>query len=485
MGSATYCPTCGVKSNPNRVRCNICSTPTQHGVRSNPLYSKVESKIPKAVIFDLDDTILNPAQRFTDAKRAGYIDNKGKPIKDKMMSDGAAWKRRNEFLYSEKSLAKDKPIAGAKTLINKLEKQGYVIIYVTSRPNVYLERIINQLRDNNFPLHQSATGGTLVFARGGNQKSTAYKVQKVKELMGMFRIEMVFDDDNSVLDGLAPLSIPGLYSAIDDYTGFGAKSKPARKNPETKSPNTTSDPNLDLDYDAEPDPATGKYPTVMDTAGQRIFARKGEKEEGEQTSLDDFVKGTEENPRKNPLPKPRKKKMKNGKYRKMNASDYINFLMFRSKKMEEEFPDTGQRYAVALSQVQKHYGNAAKEKVAFKGNPGIKPNPAPKAKVEKGKKLYKHMNNREPEKIETVKLDIGDVWYQVGEGGCWQIGYMSGKEDGNSKQKYNHIFNEEDKDGNFPKLYATMPDKGKPMLIIKDGSWRIEVDDEGVAWIYN
>ena len=429
------------------------------------MYSKVESKMPKAVIFDLDDTILNPAQRFTDAKRAGYIDNKGKPIKDKMMSDGAAWKRRNEFLYSEKSLAKDKPIAGAKTLINKLEKQGYVIIYVTSRPNVYLERIINQLRDNNFPLHQSATGGTLVFARGGNQKSTAYKVQKVKELMGMFRIEMVFDDDNSVLDGLAPLSIPGLYSAIDDYTGFGAKS-----NPKKEEPHVVYGP---------------KGPYVHGTADVDEAQEIREKEEDDEQQGYPGDWQEEDNPRKNPLPKPRKKKMKNGKYRKMNASDYINFLMFRSKKMEEEFPDTGQRYAVALSQVQKHYGNAAKEKVAFKGNPGIKPNPAPKAKVEKGKKLYKHMNNKEPEKIETVKLDIGDVWYQVGEGGCWQIGYMSGKEDGNSKQKYNHIFNEEDKDGNFPKLYATMPDKGKPMLIIKDGSWRIEVDDEGVAWIYN
>jgi len=466
MGSATYCPTCGIKSNPNRVRCNVCSTPTPSTVLPNPLYSKVEAKMPKAVIFDLDDTILNPAQRFIDAKRAGYIDKNGRPIKDKMMSDGAAWKRRNEFLYSEKSLAKDKPIAGAKTLINKLEKQGHVIIYVTSRPNIYLERIINQLRDNNFPLHQSTTGGTLVFARGGSQKSTAYKYQKVKELMGMFRIEMVFDDDNSVLDALAPLSIPGLYSAIDDYTGFGAKS-----NPKKEKPRVVYGP---------------KGPYVHGTAD--VDEAQEIREKAQDDEEDDYPgkwKEEEENPRKNPLPKPRKKKMKNGKYRKMNASDYMNFLMFRTKKMEEEFPDTGQRYAVALAQVEKHYGKAAKEKVAFKGNPRIKPNPAPKAKIEKGKKLYKHMNNKAPEKIETVKLDIGDVWYQVGEGGCWQIGYMSGKEDGNSKQKYNHIFNEEDKDGNLPKLYATMPDNGKPMLIIKDGSWRIEVDDQGVAWIYN
>ena len=62
-------------------------------------------------------------------------------------------------------------------------------------------------------------------------------------------------------------------------------------------------------------------------------------------------------------------------------------------------------------------------------------NPGHSKKVEKGKKLYKHMNGKEPEKIEKKKIDMGDVWYQVGEGGCWQIGYMSGKETGNANQK--------------------------------------------------
>ena len=115
----------------------------------------------------------------------------------------------------------------------------------------------------------------------------------------------------------------------------------------------------------------------------------------------------------------------------------------------------------------------------------IRNNPANPSKVEKGKKLYKHMNGKDPEKIETKKIDMGDVWYQVGEGGCWQIGYMSGKETGSSSQKYTHTFNEETKDGNFPKLYATMPENGKPMLIITGGTWKIKTDDTGTAWIYD
>ena len=95
------------------------------------------------------------------------------------------------------------------------------------------------------------------------------------------------------------------------------------------------------------------------------------------------------------------------------------------------------------------------------------------------------MNGQEPEKVKVEKVDIGDVWYKVGEGGCWQIGYMSGKETGKEDQKYIHTFNEETQDGNFPELYATMPEKGKPMLIIKGGTWKIRTDDKGVAWIYD
>jgi len=114
-----------------------------------------------------------------------------------------------------------------------------------------------------------------------------------------------------------------------------------------------------------------------------------------------------------------------------------------------------------------------------------RPNPATPQKIEKGKKLYKHMNGKEPEKVNTETIDMGDVWYQVGEGGCWSIGYMSGKETKNADQKYIHNFNEETKDGNMPKLYATMPKNGKPMLIIKGGTWKIKTDDTGMAWIYD
>ena len=144
-------------------------------------------------------------------------------------------------------------------------------------------------------------------------------------------------------------------------------------------------------------------------------------------------------------------------------------LLYFLKKNPEIFPISAQGY----------------HKMVSSAITKARKNPGHSKKVEKGKKLYKHMNGKEPEKIEKKKIDMGDVWYQVGEGGCWQIGYMSGKETKNAKQKYTHTFNEETQDGNFPKLYATMPESGKPLLIIQGGTWKIKTDDKGVAWIYD
>jgi hypothetical protein len=162
------------------------------------------------------------------------------------------------------------------------------------------------------------------------------------------------------------------------------------------------------------------------------------------------------------------------------AKSYVKRLM-GTDKMRAEFPDRGQRYAVSLDLVEKHYGKAARNRIA----PPIKANPADEKKLKKAKKLYEHMNGQPVDKVEKLKIDVGDVWYKVGEGGCWSIGYVSGK-DGNAKnQRFQHTFNEETKDGNLPSLYATMPDKGKPMLIIMGGTWKIKTDTEGVAWIYD
>ena len=81
----------------------------------------------KAVVFDIDNTILDPEQRFRDAIRAGLIDKKGKAIVKGLMSKSKAYQKRNDFLYSDKSMKKDKIIYGARDLVKELANKDYVV----------------------------------------------------------------------------------------------------------------------------------------------------------------------------------------------------------------------------------------------------------------------------------------------------------------------------------------------------------------------
>ena len=110
-----------------------------------------------------------------------------------------------------------------------------------------------------------------------------------------------------------------------------------------------------------------------------------------------------------------------------------------------------------------------------------KKNPAPSKKLKRAKDKYKKFHGgKEPVSVKTEKIDVGDVWYALGP--CWSIGYMSPKETGDDEQKYIHHTNEDSKDGNFPMMYATMPENGEPMIVIKGGSMKIGMRD-GLAWL--
>lgn len=616
-------------------------------------------------------TILDSRQRFKDAERAGIVDKEGKAKKKSNFETmGKAMKRRNEFLYKPSNMAKDKVMSGALAFINELVGKGYLIAYVTARPYTVHEQTINQLEDKNFPIFKSDSEQILVFSKDKIGQATAnYKVDKLESLAAQYDVRMFFDDDTKNLAAVASspvLDIPGIYSSIKEYRQYQSRSNPmeyivregSEEDEESDDPSGYSFYGFTGDVDYE-DANRRTNPSVAETfaemKAERDARRMGKKGKTKFSS--------EEYSWSNPPVKPRRKKMKNGKYRKEPAKKYIDRFMGNAK-MGQEFPDRGQRYAVALNYVEKYYGKrgldsvgarrnpeeysanymvprdihrlgkaadrleetyedgqevpewwksklsvAAKdtdtladslEYVDERGNPpntlpiftgtptsqftnkgmissevqigrnfvkdigeavqsiykGLvggrttmaekrmamaiasmqkelsdrakklggnavanlkvdyemidqsvtltliatadaikmrsppkknppKKNPGNSKKIEKGKKLYKHMNGKEPEKIEKKKIDMGDVWYQVGEGGCWQIGYMSGKETGNSGQKYTHTFNEETQDGNFPKLYATMPENGKPLLIIQGGTWKIKTDDQGVAWIYD
>lgn len=707
MKGVVYCNRgCGAH-NPHGVRkCQTCGM-EMDTPRTNPITS-AEFANRKMAVFDIDDTILDVGQRFKDAVRGGFQNKDGSIPKGKV-------KQRQEFLYREDILMKDRVIPGAKALIDYLMERGYVIAYCTARPFAVYEATLDQLEAKGFPIFDNPNGEPLLYCKKAlGLKKPVYKSRVVKELQAQYDVRLFFDNRIETCAAIAQIDVPGVYTSINDYWKLiqgDVRDNPYYTDPKTgetvflrdhdKYRRSGEDPDAEpyASADAHMDPSgmgsVGNNPGFyskdmlerafksikgtkiqtnpgpnMEMCGTCVYmceksgmCKKWSKMKGSDVYVlaDWYCGAYEARPKNNPPLKPRRKKMKNGKYRKEPAKSYIQRFM-GDKKMIKEFPDEGQRYAVGISYVDKIYGKSGlnslgvvlrngeeysedymvprdvdklhkaadsindtyyeglevpewwKSKMSvtadqadnlsdalgyvadnpseilkiYSGEPkskfrnmGVvfaevqigrniakdvgevvqsvyrgliggrtsmaerrmamaiasmqkelsdratdaggnaianlkldyemvqgtatltiiahadaikmarkpKSNPPrsnpPKSKVEKGKELYKHMNGKDPAKTETKVIDMGDVWYQVGEGGCWQIGYMSGKETGSSSQKYVHHFNEETKNGDFPKLYATIPDKGKPMLIITGGTWKIKTDDQGVAWIYD
>jgi len=114
-------------------------------------------------------------------------------------------------------------------------------------------------------------------------------------------------------------------------------------------------------------------------------------------------------------------------------------------------------------------------------NPSSKTKKKKSKKVKAAEKAYKDFHGgKKPKKVETVSVEFSDVWYCLGP--VWCIGYMSDKEGFGEQQKYIHHTNEESKDGDFPMLYATMPESGEQMFMIKGGTMKVSARD-GLDWL--
>ena len=183
----------------------------------------------------------------------------------------------------------------------------------------------------------------------------------------------------------------------------------------------------------------------------------------------------------NPPPKPRKKRGKSGKMRKEPVKKYVERFM-GDKKMNEEFPDRAQRFAVGLSYAREFYGNSTVER-HYPSRDIVRTNPGT---VAEAKEMYKKFHQKNPSSVKKQKIDIGDTW--VGLGKAWSIGYRSGKETGDSKQKYIHNFGVDEESGKKfkePDLYYVKNKDGSQMMVIMGGDWYIDVDSDGkVSWIY-
>jgi len=317
MTEYSYCEVCGSKNASSLIKCTICSCDLPSAPRQNPINSSQFRSSPMAV-FDIDKTILDSNQRFKDAQRAGLVDKDGNAVKkSKLETMGKAMKRRNEFLYTPDNMKKDKVINGALALIDDLVKKGYTIAYLTARPFSFHTETINQLEDKGFPIFRDNQDVMLVISKGKLGQSTPnYKAEKLLELSAKYDVRMFFDDDKDILSAVGShpmLDIPGLYLSIRDYRQYGSKSNP-----------------------------------VIDSYAKEY--------------------AYEEPTLSNPPVKPRRKKMKNGNYRKEPAKKYVDRFMSDSK-MTQEFPDNGQRYAVCLTYVEKFYGKSGLDSVGARQNP--------------------------------------------------------------------------------------------------------------------
>jgi len=545
MRGVVYCNKCGCSNPPGLKKCQTCNCELEI-VKNNPITS-ADFANRKMAIFDIDNTILDPEQRFIDARRAGVIDKDGAP------KSKNGWKKRGEFLYKEDRLLKDRVMNNSMDLIEHLMEKGYVIAYCTARPFTYYEATKYQLEQKRFPLFQNGAGEDLLFCkRSMGQKTPLYKKGVVETLQAQYDVRLFFDDKPENLAAALQADVPGVYASVQEYYGMikGVRSNSSYKvqDPEPHgfyAPKPYDQDTADANERRNPgEEYSSDYmvPRDVDTLGKAADRIEDTYYEGLEVpewwkskmsvtadkadSLADAISYVADNPNKilkiySGEPKSKFKNMgvvfaevQIGRNIAKDVGEVVQSvyrgLVGGRTSMAER------RMAMAIASMQKELsdrataagGNAvANLKLDYeiiKGTATLtiiahadaikmarkpKSNPPrsnpPKDKIAKGKELYKHMNGKEPAKTETKTIDIGDVWYQVGEGGCWEIGYMSGKETGSANQKYRHTFNEETKNGDFPKLYATIPDKGKPMLIITGGTWKIKTDEDGVAWIYD
>tara|TARA_B100000242_G_C42990572_1_gene459876 strand:+ start:314 stop:823 length:510 start_codon:yes stop_codon:yes gene_type:complete len=167
--------------------------------------------------------------------------------------------------------------------------------------------------------------------------------------------------------------------------------------------------------------------------------------------------------------------------RKEPVKKYVERFM-GDKKMNEEFSDRAQRFAVALSYAREFYGNSTVDR-NYPPRDVVRTNPGT---VAEAKEMYKKFHQKNPSHVKKKKIDIGDTW--VGLGKAWSIGYRSGKETGDSNQKYIHNFGVDEESGKKfkePDLYYVKNKDGSQMMVIMGGDWYIDVDSDGkVSWIY-
>ena len=334
------CPMCNTHNPPQAVTCRTCKLSLPRSNASSIFHT---GDRPKMAVFDLDKTLFDLSRRERAAKRQGL-----KPGSKKWF----------EVINQNNYILMDTPIKGTVKFVNQLSENGFTIAYLSGRPRAALAATKQSLQESGFPI--DADEQDLVFlhsGRGSIPNITNHKKSVLTHLKNKFDVDFFFDDTPEFREAAKSLFIPGVYPSIAAYTEKEERPKKARKNPnhgEDLCPSTTAI-----------DPYTGVYYACSKPAGhegphdfsiEMVFP-----------DIDPDADNPFDNPNHgggvttNPAPKPRKKRAKNGSMRKEPMDKYLDRFM-GDKKMNEEFPDRSQRFAVGLSYARKFYGDAAVDK---------------------------------------------------------------------------------------------------------------------------
>jgi hypothetical protein len=259
-------------------------------------------------VFDLDKTLFDLSRRERAARRQGLKEGTTK------------W---YEFLNQNKYILMDSAIPGTVNFVKTLSEDGYTIAYLSGRPSSSLAATKQSLQQSGFPI--DALERDLVFLHSGKgsiKNITNHKKAVLTHLKNRFDIHFFFDDTPEFREAAKSLFIPGVYSSVAAYTGKEERTSEPKK---TRSKKTRSNPGQNC--------GCGQDPCI--TYGAPVL--------------------------NNPAPKPRKKRNKAGNMVKEPIKKYMTRLM-ADPKMNKEFPDNSQRFAVGLSYARKFYGDAKVDK---------------------------------------------------------------------------------------------------------------------------
>ena len=271
-------------------------------------------------VFDLDKTLFDLSRRERAARRQGLKEGSDK------------W---YEFLNQNKYILMDSPIPGTVSFVKALSSDDYTIAYLSGRPSSSLAATKQSLQESGFPI--DALERDLIFLHSGKgsiRNITNHKKNILTHLKNRFDIHFFFDDTPEFRQAAKSLFIPGVYSSVAAYTGKEERTKGDYRKMQKKGKKIA---------DKHRSKKTRKNPGQNCGCGQDPCITYGE------PVLN------------NPAPMPRKKRNKAGNMVKESLKNYMSRFM-ADPKMNEEFPDNAQRFAVGLSYARKFYGDAKVDK---------------------------------------------------------------------------------------------------------------------------